>query len=96
MFRFLACFAFCALFQVADSAQITPRITEPANESRLVALTVNTHPMALPPFDLGAAPAVLALARMHGCCLEVRCSHQQSLLCLKLSRRFFHRASTNG
>src|ERR1700722_14865735 len=40
------------------------RIVEPVNESALVTLRGNTHPLAQPQFDQGAAPADLPMARM--------------------------------
>jgi len=44
----------CLLFAQATSANV--RITQPIDESNLVALKGNTHPLARPEFDRGAAP----------------------------------------
>src|ERR1700733_11162604 len=46
--------------------QLTPHplITQPVDESQLATLHGNTHPLARPEFDLGAAPASLPMKRM--------------------------------
>jgi subtilase family serine protease len=50
---------------VEPGAGVVPsRIVEPIDETRLVRLTGNTHPLAAPEFDLGLADAGLALERM--------------------------------
>jgi hypothetical protein len=41
-----------------------PLIVQPINESQLTTLHGNTHPLARPQFDLGTAPATLAMQRM--------------------------------
>ncbi len=41
-----------------------PLITQSVDESQLTTLTGNTHPLARPEFDLGAAPATLPMKRM--------------------------------
>lgn len=41
-----------------------PLITEVIDESHLTRLTGNTHPLARPEYDLGAAPATLPMQRM--------------------------------
>jgi len=51
-----------ASFQL--NVPVRPLITQPLNESQLVTLKGNTHPMARPQFDLGAAPPSLPLERM--------------------------------
>ena len=43
---------------------IAPRVTQPVDESNLVVLHGNTHPLALPKYDQGAAPASLPMQRM--------------------------------
>src|SRR3984957_8360502 len=64
-------FALVALFSyvipIAAWTQTIPtpsRIVEPVNESVLVTLRGNTHPLAQPQFDQGAAPPNLPMARM--------------------------------
>jgi hypothetical protein len=49
-----------------SGAAVTPRplITQPVDESQLTVLKGNTHPLARPEFDLGAAPASLPMQRM--------------------------------
>jgi subtilase family serine protease len=50
----------------ANAADSTaPRITTPINESALVPLTGNTHPLALPQFDRGAVPDQLPMTHMY-------------------------------
>jgi hypothetical protein len=41
-----------------------PLITQPVDDSQLTVLKGNTHPLARPQFDLGAAPAALPMQRM--------------------------------
>ena len=41
-----------------------PRVTQPVDESNLVVLHGNTHPLALPKYDQGPAPASLPMQRM--------------------------------
>jgi len=48
----------------AQTAPVAPRITEEMDDSRLVTLRGNTHRLALPQFDRGAAPADLPMERM--------------------------------
>lgn len=58
---------FFLLFLPPDAgAQLAPRplITSPVDESQVVTLHGNTHPLAQPQFDLGAAPPDMALNRM--------------------------------
>ncbi len=66
--------AICALILCASTfAQEAPQqmvpvpgplITQSVDESQLTTLTGNTHPLARPEFDLGAAPATLPMKRM--------------------------------
>lgn len=53
-----------ALPLLAQANRVPPRITEAINETRLTMLGGNTHPLARPQFDRGAAPASLPLERM--------------------------------
>src|SRR5216683_973437 len=59
---------FCIFFIPVAAWPQTPspqsRIVERVNESALVALRGNTHPLAQPQFDRGAAPPDLPMARM--------------------------------
>ncbi len=48
----------------AQNAAIPTLITSSVDESRLVTLPRNTHPLAKPAFDTGAAPATLPMDRM--------------------------------
>jgi len=70
MFRRHSYKYFLALFPIiagAGSAQTIPvrsRVTQAVDESRLITLHGNTHPMALPQFDRGPAPAALPMERM--------------------------------
>lgn len=57
----------CLLLAQTGSATINaPRglITQVVDETQLTTLKANTHPLARPEFDLGTAPATLALSRM--------------------------------
>lgn len=70
MFRRPSYFLFCVFFLIiagtgrAQTISVRPRITEPVDESRLITLTGNMHPMALPQFDRGPAPPALPMQRM--------------------------------
>src|ERR1700681_1128338 len=59
---------FCLFFIPIVASPQTPtpqsRIVERVNESALVTLRGNTHPLAQPQFDQGAAPVDLPMARM--------------------------------
>ena len=48
----------------AEPAQAGPRITEPIDASHRITLVGNTHPLARPEFDRGAAPDQQPLERM--------------------------------
>ena len=56
-------FAQLALAQ-SQAPPIAPRITQPVDDTKLVTLKGNTHPMALAKFDRGAAPDSLPFERM--------------------------------
>jgi hypothetical protein len=60
----LVCVLFCAIQTGAQLPTATPRITQPVDDSNLVVLRGNTHPLALPQYDQGAAPASLPMHRM--------------------------------
>ena len=49
---------------LAQQAAPQPLITQPIIESQLVTLKGNTHPLAQPKFDIGAAPPNLSMQRM--------------------------------
>ena len=56
---------FCAQLALAQQTQtVAPRITAAVDETKLVTLTGNTHPMAQAKFDQGAAPDSLPLNRL--------------------------------
>lgn len=56
-------FAQLALAQ-SQAPAVAPRITEAVDDTKLVTLTGNTHPMARAQFDRGAAPDTLPLKRL--------------------------------
>jgi subtilase family serine protease len=62
----LACAAslFLPLRAQTQDSKVPPRIRGPIDEANRVTLTRNTHPLARPEFDRGAAPASLPLERM--------------------------------
>jgi len=62
----IACgFLFCVVARVsAQAGNSLSRITQPVNESQRTVLRGNTHPLARPEFDRGAAPSDLPLDRM--------------------------------
>jgi subtilase family serine protease len=62
----IAFFPTTALAQTQPQAFLIqrPLITQAVDESRVVKLTGNTHPMARPENDLGTAPATLPMERM--------------------------------
>jgi hypothetical protein len=47
-----------------QASTVAPRITQAIDETKLTTLRGNTHPLARPQFDRGAAPASLPLERM--------------------------------
>jgi len=56
---------FCAQLALAQQPQtVAPRITAAVDETKLVTLTGNTHPLAQARFDQGAAPDSLQLERL--------------------------------
>ena len=57
---------FCLFSVVSFGQQVSPRplITQPVVESELTTLKGNTHPLAQPRFDIGAAPPDLPMNRM--------------------------------
>jgi len=69
----VATLTFCATALAQEAARVAadPRslipgslITHAVDESNLITLTGNTHPLARPEFDLGTAPATLPMERM--------------------------------
>ena len=58
------CFFFIPIAAWPQTPSPQSRIVERVNESALVALRGNTHPLAQPQFDRGAAPPGLPMARM--------------------------------
>ena len=53
-----------ALAAPAQTAPVLPRVTQPVDPGSVVTLRGNTHPLARPEFDQGAAPDGMALHRM--------------------------------
>jgi len=62
----------------AQAPQIAPRITQAIDETKLTTLRGNTHPLARPEFDRGAAPASMPARRMM--LVLQRSSQQESAL----------------
>ncbi len=62
----------------AQTTAVAPRIKEAADDTRLVTLKRNTHPLAQPQYDRGAAPANLPMERMQ--LVLTRDARQQSAL----------------
>ncbi len=62
--RFL--YAFTVLLTAYGAAQQVrrPLITRPIDDNTVVTLPGNTHPMALPAFEVGTAPPDLPMRRM--------------------------------
>lgn len=79
-FRFHLVAAILFLSSALASAQTTnvvPRITQAIDETKLTTLRGNTHPLARPQFDRGAAPPSLPMERM---LLVLQRSAQQELV----------------
>ena len=60
---FFVCLSFVLTFSSAQQNE-TSRIVERINESQLVRLKGNTHPLALSSFDVGVASPDMPLQRM--------------------------------
>jgi subtilase family serine protease len=60
----LAAILFVSLQAFAQGNQARSLITQPVNETKLTVLKGDTHPLARPEFDRGAAPADLPMDRM--------------------------------
>jgi subtilase family serine protease len=60
----LAVMSFFPAASLAQQASPRPLITQPINESQVVTLRGNTHPLAQPRFDIGIAPPNLPMQRM--------------------------------
>jgi hypothetical protein len=67
--------------EAAAVAAPQPLITQAIDESQLTVLKGNTHPLARPQYDLGAAPATLPMERM---LLVLKRSPEQELALTKL------------
>ena len=70
-----------AILTSAQTSDLRSRITQPIDEKSLVALEGNTHPLAVPEFDRGAAPDSLPMSRM---LLVLKQSPEQSAAVQKL------------
>ena len=79
---------------ISLSQQLPPKplITQPVNESQLTTLRGNTHPLALPQFDIGTADPGLPLNRM---LLVLRRSPQQDFALRKMLDDQQDKASPN-
>ena len=60
----IALFLLAPVLTSAQTAGVQPRITAAVDETKLVALRGNTHPLARPEFDRGTAPSSLPMQRM--------------------------------
>src|SRR5437660_12865137 len=63
-FGFFTLLSIAALAQTASLAPVEPRITRTVDDAQLTPLRGNTHPLALPRFDRGAALPTMPLERM--------------------------------
>jgi Pro-kumamolisin, activation domain/Bacterial Ig-like domain (group 3) len=61
---FVMCFCFVAIVSFGQQVSPRPLITQPVVESELITLKGNTHPLAQPQSDIGAAPPDLPMNRM--------------------------------
>jgi Pro-kumamolisin, activation domain/Bacterial Ig-like domain (group 3) len=62
--RLVVCFCFFTIVSFGQQVSPRPLITQPVVESQLTTLKGNTHPLAQPQFDIGAAPPELPMNRM--------------------------------
>ena len=63
--NFVCAFAvFCSIPAAAQSAQVKPRVTQAVDAGNMVVLRGNTHPLARPENDRGAASDSLPVNRM--------------------------------
>ncbi len=60
----LVTFVFFSLTTFAQTANVATRVTQPVDVENLVTLRGNTHPLARPEYDQGAAPDSLPMERM--------------------------------
>ncbi|MBV9182303.1 MAG: Ig-like domain repeat protein, partial [Acidobacteria bacterium] len=72
---------FLSVFAAAQQVATRPLIAQPIDETQLITLRGNTHPLAQPQFDLGTAPPALLLNRM---LLVLKRSPQQEYALRKL------------
>ncbi len=85
-------FSFLAVLGTAQQVPPQPLITQPVIESQVTTLTGNTHPLAQPQFDIGAAPPDLPMQRM---LLVLKRSPQQGFALRKLLDDQQDKASPN-
>lgn len=92
----LVCLTFlvCARGAVGQAGSPTSalRITSPIDETRLVTLAGNTHPLALPKFDRGAVPDSYPMQHMY---LQLQRSPQQEQALSKLLTEMEDPSSSN-
>jgi hypothetical protein len=86
----------CALPVGAQSAQVPARISLPIDETNLITLYGNTHPLARPEFDQGAAPASLPMKRMLLVLQRNPGQESASSRCFRSSRTILQRATIAG
>jgi hypothetical protein len=89
---FLLLFSFFKVLGNAQQMAPQPLITQPVIESQVTTLTGNTHPLAQPQFDVGAAPPDLPMQRM---LLVLKHSAQQDFALRKLLDDQQDKASPN-
>jgi hypothetical protein len=84
----------CSFLQSGSGQQVAPRplIVQPIDEAQLTTLKGNTHPLARPQFDIGAAPLNLPLNRM---LLVLKRSPEQEFALYKLLDDQQDRASSS-
>src|SRR5579871_4388073 len=64
LFAIFGCVLAAGIWISAQTGNIRSLDTQPVDESKLVTLRGNTHPLARPQFDRGAAPDSLAMEHM--------------------------------
>jgi len=83
-------------FAAAQGNLVRPRIADRVDDSRMAVLQGNTHPLARPQFDQGAAPPNLPMDRMM---LVLNVAQSRKLpcrTCSSSSRTTLHRIFING
>lgn len=89
---FLLCVVLACMISADAQVASHPLVTQPIDESQLVPLKGNTHPLARPQFDIGTAPPDLPLDRM---LLVLKRSPEQEIALRKLLDDQQDKASPN-